>query len=419
MGVIVGALLFSASSVFAVSTFIVGQGGTGVNTFTPSGLVAGNGTNPLYTLATTTVTCSGSTTCTSFVIPGSTPITISSSGGGTSFGQTWELVNGALTPTTTVGIMVNASSSITQLSVINGTTTNATSTNLNVSGQLKNGSGTGLALTTSGIFSTYAGSAPCSGTQAAISLNASGVITCTNIPQGSVTSIASSNGIIGGTITTSGTLSLQSYLATSSAETSTRIPAWSSTSGTPATLSGGFSGYTLTSLLLSATNASTTQLTASTGLQIPNSASSPSLGTAGYVAVATNAASSSLRFGDGTATRALYAAQTGSLVVSSSTLAYMGAYGAAGTTTILIQTAYRPTTILGAYCQTDTGTANINFYNGSVRTVNVACSTTPTFISFASNNTWTMGQGISLDVGRQGSNPNTITVTAQIRADAD
>lgn len=180
-----------------------------------------------------------------------------------------------------------------------------------------------------------------------------------------------------------------------------------------------FSGYTLTSLLFSATNASTTQLTVSSGLQIPNAASSPSLGVAGYVAVDTTAASSSLRFGDGTATRSLYAAQTGSLTVASSSLTYMGAYGASGTTTILIQTVYRPTTILGAYCQTDTGTANIDFYNGSVRTVNVACSTTPTFISFGSNNTWTMGQGISVDVGRQASNPNTITVSAQIRADAD
>lgn len=75
---------------------------------------------------------------------------------------------------------------------------------------------------------------------------------------GTVTSITGGLGLNGGAITTTGTLSLKSYIATSSAETANQIPVWSSTSGTPATLSGGFSGYTLTSSLLTATNASTT-----------------------------------------------------------------------------------------------------------------------------------------------------------------
>ena len=50
--------------------------------------------------------------------------------GGASFGQAFELTNNYLTPTTTVGVIVNASSTITALSVETGTTTNATSTNL-------------------------------------------------------------------------------------------------------------------------------------------------------------------------------------------------------------------------------------------------------------------------------------------------
>ena len=85
-----------------------------------------------------------------------------------------------------------------------------------------------------------------------------GAGTCT----GTVTSITAGNGLNGGTITTSGTLSLKSYIATSSAETTSYVPFWASTNGTPANLSGGNSGFTFTnaSTLLTITNASTTNL---------------------------------------------------------------------------------------------------------------------------------------------------------------
>ena len=81
---------------------------------------------------------------------------------------------------------------------------------------------------------------------------------------GTVTSITAGLGLNGGAITTSGTINLKSYIATSSAETANQIPVWTTTNGTPATLSGGFSGYTLTSTGLTATNASTTQLSSGT-----------------------------------------------------------------------------------------------------------------------------------------------------------
>ncbi|XKT74470.1 MAG: hypothetical protein ACJKTH_00010 [Patescibacteria group bacterium UBA2163] len=50
-------------------------------------------------------------------------------GGGASFGQAFELTGGALSPTTTVGVLINASSTITNLTTTNATSTNATSTN--------------------------------------------------------------------------------------------------------------------------------------------------------------------------------------------------------------------------------------------------------------------------------------------------
>lgn len=414
-GILIGASLFSASIAGAVSIFQVQQGGTGVGTFTSGQLIYGNGTNALTSVGTTSVTCTGNTTCTSFTAIGPSPITINSTGGSGSVTQintTYPILGGPITTTGTISTAFGTTSTWglgNNGFVITGATGipfTAASSTLNLPNS---------ALANSSV--TVNTNSPLGG-GGAVSLGGALTLTCTscNTSSASVTSITAGTGLNGGTITTAGTITEISYLATSSTETATRIPVWSTTSGTPATLSGGFAGYTLTSTLLSATNASTTQLTVATGLQIPNAAASPTLGTAGYVAINTTAASTSLQFGDGTATRVLYDTSTPSAVVSSSTLSYIGAYGASGTSTIAITTVYRPTTILGAYCQTDVGTANIDFLNSATRTNNVVCSTTPTFVTFSTNNTWTMGQTIKLDVGRQATNPNTITVSPVLRA---
>jgi hypothetical protein len=69
--------------------------------------------------------------------------------------RNWTMSSGALTPTTTIGIIVNASSTIDRLTVNNGTTTNATSTNLHVSGETKLATSfTGLLKAASGVVST-------------------------------------------------------------------------------------------------------------------------------------------------------------------------------------------------------------------------------------------------------------------------
>lgn len=59
----------------------VANGGSGAATFS-AGLLGGNGTNPFFSSATTTASCSGSTSCSPFTVIGSSPITISSTGGG-------------------------------------------------------------------------------------------------------------------------------------------------------------------------------------------------------------------------------------------------------------------------------------------------------------------------------------------------
>ena len=74
-------------------------------------------------------------------------------GGGSSFGQAFEISNGALAPTTTLGILINASSTISDLSVARGTTTNATSTNLFAT-NVTIGSLSGFLKATAGVVAT-------------------------------------------------------------------------------------------------------------------------------------------------------------------------------------------------------------------------------------------------------------------------
>lgn len=71
------------------------------------GMVVNNTT--LIGVSTTSVSCSGSTSCSAFTVIGSSPVTIS---GGTIFGEAWQLGlntfgQSGLTPTTTQNIMVN------------------------------------------------------------------------------------------------------------------------------------------------------------------------------------------------------------------------------------------------------------------------------------------------------------------------
>ena len=112
---------------------------------------------------------------------------------------------------------------------------------------------------------------------------------------GTVTSVAASVpsflSISGSPVTTSGTLAIgYSGTALPIANGGTNATSFGTANGITAynsTSLVNFSGYTLTGSLLTATNASTTQLTVGTGLQIPNSSNPASLQT-GYVAQSTN-----------------------------------------------------------------------------------------------------------------------------------
>ncbi|MBI5458065.1 helix-turn-helix domain-containing protein, partial [Candidatus Kaiserbacteria bacterium] len=85
-------------------------------------------------------------------------VCISGSGGGSSFGQSWELLGGVLSPTTSVPILVNnATSTITNLVTVNATSTNATTTTFAI------GSLTGPLQANSGVVSATSTLSPAYG----------------------------------------------------------------------------------------------------------------------------------------------------------------------------------------------------------------------------------------------------------------
>lgn len=157
----------------------------------------------------------------------------------------------------------------------------------------------------------------------------------------------------------------------------------------------------------------------STFLNIPNAAD-PSVTTTGDIAMNTTAASSSIRYYDGTAERVLNSIVSKPLVYASSTLAYIGSYGTAGTTTVLVLNNLRPMTIYSFYCKTDTGTAYVRFGDGTNWTTEKQCTSSGVSSGvLASNNTFTIREDFKVQVGTSASNPNIITITADVRDDAD
>lgn len=83
-----GAFTFSPS---ISGTLTVAGGGTGVGTFTAGNLLYGSGTGALQSVATTSVSCAGTASCTPFTAIGASPITIT--GSGASFSGTTGQVN--------------------------------------------------------------------------------------------------------------------------------------------------------------------------------------------------------------------------------------------------------------------------------------------------------------------------------------
>lgn len=161
--------------------------------------------------------------------------------------------------------------------------------------------------------------------------------------------------------------------------------------------------------------ASSTAVSASSELNAPHSGTVPTLA-AGDAYVNTNSvASSSVAFGAASQNNNLFAVHSVSSTFGSSTLAYDGSYGAAGTTSIVVANPIHSTTMVSFYCKTDTGTAWVGFKFGSgTETTEVQCTSTGAGVSLSTNNTGTGRQAITMNIGMEASTPNNITVTADL-----
>ena len=154
-------------------------------------------------------------------------------------------------------------------------------------------------------------------------------------------------------------------------------------------------------------------------LDIPSS-TNPTVDAEGEIAINTTAASSSLRYFDGTAERVLSPIVERSFSFASTTLDYMGDFGAAGTTTILLMNSDRPITLTDIYCKTNTGTTSIQFSDGTNKTDELRCGPNGTEDDGTlANSTWTRREDFKIEVGSSVGTPGNITVTAGIRTDAD
>ena len=103
------------------------------------------------------------------------------------------------------------------------------------------------------------------------------------------------------------------------------------------------------------------------------------------------------------------------IVVASTTLAYIGAYGSTGTTTLRIISHTKATTIYNFHCQADGGTgAWAALGTGTATTTYVNCTGAGNQAFLTTNNTWTARQNVYLEIGNQTGNPNYYTITASV-----
>lgn len=285
---IIGTFLTSfAFTAHAIGTPIqITGGGTNATTTSISQLIYGgknqyNGFDGYRFVATTTVSCTGSASCTPFTVIGGAPVTITGSGsGGTGLSTSTNpavsssqaLYYNATGAGSASGVATSSIASGTNITVANGSTAFVLGAQptINLSGTVAYGNGgtgsttapvsqllyggtssyqsvaTGTVSAGSSAITVTAGRAAVGGALAIDCATAgagqNGCLSSTDWStfngkgSGTVTSIVAGNGLLGGTITTTGTIALSSYIATSSAETISNLAYWTSTGGTPATL---------------------------------------------------------------------------------------------------------------------------------------------------------------------------------------
>jgi len=102
----------------------------------------------------------------------------------------------------------------------------------------------------------------------------------------------------------------------------------------------------------------------------------------------------------------------------------MGGYATStwnGTTTLYLAPAIAAGTIDGVYCETDTGTVGVSLYDASSNRANYipTASTTINYNKYSSNNTFTAGESIRIDLGTPASSPTKVSCRFKYKYSAD
>ncbi len=410
IGFIAGAVILGSTSIaYAVGAFPIATGGTGATTFLQGLIYSPGGTNVLSATSsglTIDHIFSTSTTATStyahgvkapcFSVDGISCIGTTGSGTVTNIATTWPVIGGPITTTGTLsfgGVATSAAPAIGNLAYWTSdrllgtvaTTAMSVTAPITFSGtigaQVGGGAGSfGCTSASNGVTGCMTATdwgllhtATSTFSSPLVYTSATNAVTCPtcNVSSATVTSITGGTGLAGGTITTSGTLALVSYLATSTAETIGQVAYAGSTNGTPAKLAF----VSTTTINFSAAYSTSTVL--------------------GYLLGGSSGVVSS---------------------VIQPSFTYSTSTAWTGTTTIPLQQLILGETINGVRCSTapgNGGTLNVQFGNGTASTTMLNASSTNNFNAFTSNNTPTAGQQFMVEIGTPASSPTKINCTVK------
>jgi hypothetical protein len=384
--VIVGVLGFS-SFAYAISAFIVPQGGTGWTNITANTILLGNGTGRL---GTTTAGTNGQYLMLFNQVPRWVTATSSAV-------VSWGNITGTLSSQADLdakfSTKIGTTSALVQSGVLfaSGFNTVQTTSTTTLSG--------------SGVITVTAGASVLGSSPITVAC-----ATCSTT-LGTVTSVTGGTGLNGGAITAAGTLSLRAYFGTTTADTIGQVLFWSSTNGTPATFSSSASfTFSTTSNIFTVTSASTTNLSVSNFLQVPTGTTqSPTVD--GEIEFDTT--DDQLKIGDGSATQ-VYTQYRYIVYPMSTTTAWTG------TTTPIEFVLPAGTTIDSVSCTTVPTGSKLNAqlqWGGAptLLTMFSASSTSGNIMRFTSNNVITAGATTTMAFGTPTGSPTGVSCTATAR----